>query len=252
MPHSYHDAYKHLPYSTSPWSEGGPAPHTGRGWILEILPYIEQRDLYVAFEPSKQGDMFSGQGLMNCKNEMKTFLAVLRCPSDHSVLSLSTSEYQWGPEPTAVTNYKGVIGTSNMGGGWPDSPFGTTDNHNNKNCTGLFFRNSDQVKIRLNKITDGTSNTLAIGEDVHSQNHHGAAFYANGDYASSHAPLNFFPDPPDPSNWPRVMSFRSMHRGGVHFSTADGAVRFIAQDIDRLRYQQLCTRAGGEDVSIPD
>ncbi len=165
---------------------------------------------------------------------------------------VSPSEFQWSPVAVAVTNYKGVIGTSNMGGGWPDSPSGLTDNHNTKLATGLFFRNSYQVKIRINQILDGASNTLAVGEDVPEVNRHGAAFYSNGDYASSHAPLNYFPKPPDPDNWPRVISFRSRHSGGVNFAAADGSVRFISQDIDRFLYQKLCTRSGGEAVSIPN
>ena len=194
--------------------------------------------------------MFSGAGLMNCKTQMATQLKVLNCPSDTSP-RISSDTAQWGGIPVAVTSYKGVIGTSNMGGGWPDSPSGTVDNHNTALCTGLFFRNSYQVSITLVSITDGTSNTLMVGEDVSAENIHSAAYYANGDYASSRAPLNYFPKPSDPGNWPRVISFRSKHTGGANFCLVDGSVRFVADSIDRLRYQQLCTRAGGEAVSVP-
>lgn len=251
--HNYHDANKHLPISVSPWNEGGPAPRTGRGWILESLPYFEQEALYREFEPSRVGDMFAGQGLMNCQPQMKTFLLVLRCPADTSVGDLSTSEYQWGPTPVALTSYKGVIGTSNMGGflaGLP-SPY-NVDGHNTKDCNGLFFRNTYQVKIRLANILDGTSNTLAIGEDIHEANFHGAAFYANGDYASCHQPPNTIPNPPDPGNWPRVISFRSKHTGGLNFCLADGSVKFLQQDIDPMTYRMLCTRNLGEAVSVPE
>jgi len=248
--HNYHDANGRIPAGVSPWYEGGPAPRTGRGWILESLPYLEQGALYTQFEPSRTGDMFSGQGLMNCQSQMATQLRVLNCPSDNSPRT-STGQAQWGGITVAVTSYKGVIGTSNMGGGWPDSPSGGVDNHNTPLCTGLFFRNSDLVKITLVSIADGTSNTLMVGEDVSAENAHSAAFYSNGDYASSHAPLNFFPKPSDPGNWPRVISFRSKHTGGANFCLADGSVRFIPESINRLLYQQLCTRAGGEPVSVP-
>ncbi len=248
--HNHHDTKGNLPTSVSPWAEGGPAPRTGRGWILESLPYLEQNALYAQFEPSRAGDMFSGGGLMNCQTQMATQLRVLNCPSDTSPRT-STNCAQWGGITVAVTSYKGVIGTSNMGGGWPDSPSGTIDNHYNTLPTGLFFRNSDLVKITLVAITDGTSNTLMVGEDVPAENIHSAAFYSNGDYASSHAPLNFFPKPSDPSNWPRVISFRSKHTGGANFCLADGSVRMISDSINRLLYQQLCTRAGGEAVAIP-
>jgi prepilin-type N-terminal cleavage/methylation domain-containing protein/prepilin-type processing-associated H-X9-DG protein len=248
--HNYHDANGYLPISVSPWGEGGPAPRTGRGWILESLPYLEQGNLYQSFEPSRAGDMFSGQGLMLCQTQMATVLSVLTCPSDSSD-RVVTNHAQWGGIRTAATSYKGVIGTSNMGGGWPDSPSGTVDGHNTNKCTGLFFRNSYTVKITLPQIKDGTSNTLAIGEDVPSENIHSAAFYANGDYVSTHAPLNFFPKPPDPGNWPRVMSFRSGHTSGVNFAMADGSVRFLPDTTNRLLVQQLSTRDGGEAVSAP-
>lgn len=249
--HGYHDAHKYLPISVSPWSEGGKAPHTGRGWILECLPHFEQVALYAAFEPSRVGEMFGGGGLRNCLPQMATVLPILACPSDGSGGKTSMVQYQWDAIPVAVTNYKGVIGTSNMGGGWPDSPSGMFDGHDTPNCNGLFFRNTDQIRLRLHHVTDGTSNTLMVGEDVSEANNHGAAFYANGDYASCQAPLNYFPNPPIPANWPRVMSFRSRHIGGVNFCLGDGSVRFISDSINWLRYQQLCTRAGGEPAQVP-
>jgi prepilin-type N-terminal cleavage/methylation domain-containing protein/prepilin-type processing-associated H-X9-DG protein len=248
--HSFHGANGHIPYGVSPWSEGGPTPLTGRGWILASLPHLEQSALYAQFEPSRVGDMFSGQGLMLCQPPMATVLKVLACPADASPRT-STGCAQWGGISVAVTSYKGVIGHTNMGGGWPDSPAGTVDGHNTVNNGGLFFRNSGALKITLVKITDGTSNTLMIGEDVPSENIHSAAFYANGDYASTHAPLNFFPYPSDPGNWPRVISFRSRHPGGASFCLADGSVRFIPDTVDRLTYQRLSTRAGKEVAEMP-
>ncbi len=248
--HAHHDAHKHIPESVSPWGEGGPPPRTGRGWILKILPYIDQTPLYEAFNPSFVGDFFSGQGIDLCRPQMAVNLTILRCPADDSGRQLSTTTAQCA-FPVATTNYKGVIGTTNMGGGWPTSPSGTVDGHNTINNNGLFFRNTYQVKLKFAHITDGLSNTLAVGEDLPDQNIHGAAFYANGDYASCHAPLNFFPNPPNPGNWPLVMSFRSRHPGSVNFCLADGTVRTISQSIQWLHYQQLCTRAGNEVKEIP-
>jgi len=127
----------------------------------------------------------------------------------------------------------------------------TPDCHQTVDCRGIFWRFSFYKTVGINDIHDGTSNTFLIGEDVPEHNHHSAAFYANGDYASCHAPLNFFPDPPDPDNWPRVMSFRSRHPGGAHFCMADGSVRFIAQSIDLQLYQNLATKSSGEVVTLP-
>jgi prepilin-type N-terminal cleavage/methylation domain-containing protein/prepilin-type processing-associated H-X9-DG protein len=248
--HNYHDQRGYLPISTSPWNEGSPTPLTGRGWILEALPFLEQDNLFRSFDPSRVGDMFASQGLMLTQPQMNTQLPILVCPSDTSPRT-STGCAQWGGISVAVTSYKGVIGTTNMGGGWPDSPSGTVDGHNTVNNNGLFFRNTSAVKIKLTGITDGLSNTFAVGEDVPEHNIHSAAYYSNGDYASCHAPLNFFPNPPDPANWPRVMSFRSRHTGGANFCLADGSVRYISQTVDRLQYQRACTRANGEVANLP-
>jgi len=248
--HGHHDVNGAIPAGVSPWNEGGPTPRTGRGWILESLPYMEQDNLFRQFEPARAGDMFSGQGLMLCRPQMATVLSVLTCPSDTSPRT-STGQAQWGGITVAVTSYKGVIGHTNMGRGWPDSPSGTVDGHNTINNTGLFFRNSSRAKITLVAITDGTSNTLMVGEDVPSENSHSAAYYSNGDYASTHAPLNFFPKPSDAGNWPRVISFRSRHTNGANFGLADGSVRFLSETINRLQYQQLSTRAGGEVAQLP-
>ncbi|MBA4186389.1 MAG: hypothetical protein C0467_00065 [Planctomycetaceae bacterium] len=248
--HNYHDAHGYIPYSTSYGDTGASSPTTGRGWILEALAFMEQNAVYTSFEPSRVGDFGAGQGIKNCLPQMATQVTILMCPSDSSN-HLVTTQYQLEGTTVFATNYKGVIGTSNMGGGWPDSPIGTADTHTTRNCNGLFFRNSYLVKIRITDITDGTSNTLAVGEDVVDQNYHTAAYYCNGDYASTHAPLNYFPNPAAPADWQKVMSFRSRHTGGANFALADGSVRFIPQATDRLQYQQLSTRAGGEVAAVP-
>jgi prepilin-type N-terminal cleavage/methylation domain-containing protein len=263
--HAHHDAYKHIPESKSYGAEGtNPvAPYTGRGWILKSLPFLDQQPLYDQFAPSLVGNMGTNSGLQttSCLPMMATPFSLLHCPADDSFNAISATQNQWAPIPVATTNYKGVIGVSNMGcpNVWGTTPWETQytggacfDNHNNERANGLFFRNSYQIKIQFAHITDGLSNTLAVGEDVSEQNQHGAAFYANGDYASCHAPLNTFFFPPNPSSWPTVMSFRSKHPGGANFCVGDGSVRFLSQNMNRLTYMSLCTRAGGETVSIPD
>ncbi len=256
----HHDAHKHIPESYAYSSQGGPGPFTGRGWILKSLPFIGELPLYEQFDPTLVGDMTAGGGLQTPSTLplMKTQMAILHCPFDSSFSAFSKIQNQWSGIEVATTNYKGVIGVSNMGGGWPVTPWETKynggvkwDNHGNAQPNGMFFRNSYQVKICFSNITDGLSNTFAIGEDLPEHNVHGAAFYSNGDYASCHAPLNYMPTPPDPTNWPKIMSFRSRHPNGSHFCVADGSVRFVSQNIDRLTYMELCTRAGNEAAAIP-
>jgi hypothetical protein len=90
-----------------------------------------------------------------------------------------------------------------------------------------------------------------IGEDIPSQNHHSAAFYCNGDYASCHAPLNFMWNPAKPGDWPNTISFRSLHPGGAHFAIGDGSVRYISDNINYDLYRALSTKSRGEVVTLP-
>src|SRR5690242_21356676 len=99
--------------------------------------------------------------------------------------------------------------------GWPP-----LDCHDRNGCNGIFYRNNYQDRPRLASVTDGTSNTLMVGEDLPEQNWHSAAFYANGSYGNCHTPLNFFPRPAEPWEWSVVISFRSRHHGGANFCLA--------------------------------
>jgi hypothetical protein len=46
----------------------------------------------------------------------------------------------------------------------------------------------------------------------------------------------------------RLSNFRSDHVGGVHFTLADGSVRFVSENIDHLTLDAAATRAGGETL----
>jgi prepilin-type N-terminal cleavage/methylation domain-containing protein/prepilin-type processing-associated H-X9-DG protein len=249
--HNYHDTNGYLPYSVSPWPEGTPptgAVLNGRGWITETLPFLEQDNLFNKLEVTKNQAFFSGSADSlsgtNMQPWVTTVLSLLRCPSDGlSPKATATFNYQWSPIASAITNYKGVIGDNRMGGAGTGAP---GDCHNTPNCPGVFYRNSYQTKQPFAVVSDGLSNTFFVGEDVPFHNHHSALYYANGDYASCHQPLNYFPNPPQPDNWPIVMSFRSLHPSGANFLMGDGGVRFVKQSMDFTTYRALCTKAGGE------
>jgi len=253
--HNYHDVSLVMPISISYAREGArPAAQvSGKGWILSILPQLEQQGLYSQLEPGFIG-MFSATGgiqMANCRTAMKTRIKVIQCPSDGKSPRIRTDCAQWSGIEVAVTNYKGVIGDTRMGGSSSIHQGTEPDTHNTNNCNGLFCRNNYQDNIRLAVITDGTSGTFMVGEDVPEQNIHSAAYFANGDYASCHAPLNYFPKPPTPSSWWNVISFRSLHPTGAQFCLADGSVRFVTQTIDYTLYRQLSTKANGENAQLP-
>src|ERR1019366_3401092 len=106
----------------------------------------------------------------------------------------------------------------------------------------------------LVSITDGTSNTFMIGEDIPEYDAHVAWFYDNGALATCAIPPNYNEGikagAPGINDWQNVYSFRSRHVGGLNFAFADGTVRFIDQGIALPTYRALSTIAGNENVDI--
>jgi prepilin-type N-terminal cleavage/methylation domain-containing protein len=260
--HNYHQTYGAVPSETAyddpiddPYRPTSPQQgQTGKGWVISALPYLDQQPLYDKFVPGFAGYFGSNLGIMNpvCRPYLATRLAVLHCPSDVSVLSDSLEQFQLTGVRSALTSYKGVIGANRMGGYTSVFQGSMPDCHRTRNCPGMFWRHSYLNPVKFNQVRDGLSCTLMVGEDVPAMNHHSAAYYGNGDYASCHAPLNYLPDPPTPDSWWNVMSFRSLHPGGADFCLADGSVRFFSEKIDYTLYQALATKAGGEIVVMPD
>ncbi len=148
-------------------------------------------------------------------------------------------------------SYKGVLGDSIVG--FPQSVHSGSlpDCHAAGGCNGLFWRVTYREPQSFAGVTDGLSNTLMIGEDVASENNHSAAFYANGDWAGVHTPLNQFLRPPRPDDWWDVIGFRSRHPGIVQFGLADGSVRSVGETIDKALLRALSTRAGREVAAVP-
>lgn len=243
---SYQTQFTVAPISISPWCTGDtsqcPPERNGKGWIVSILPQIDQGPLYD--KVNFKGDFFSGGGMKHASNATvyKTVLPVLHCPNDPESKLLSKNQFQWDNLETGVTNYKGCIGDTRMGGSSSSFPGTEPDCHNADYCNGMFWRNSYKRANRFDNFPDGQSNTFFVGEDVPAHNRHSAWMYSNGDYSSCHAPLNHMPKPPNPAHWPNAISFRSLHPGGANFVFGDGSVHFISDGIKHEVYRALGTR----------
>ena len=252
--HAYHDGQGVLPTSMGPFDHG-PRPakqKNGKGWITSILPYLEEQALFDRLAVGFSGDFLSGGGMkkLECRGAMRTPVGLLHCPSDPSVHTNSSTQFQWEGIEVALTSYKGSLGDTRIGGSLSIHAGSEPDCHAIGRCNGLFWRITYQEPKGLADIADGTSKTFLVGEDVPEHNSHSAAYYANGDYASCHAPLNYMPHPPRPLEWYNVISFRSRHAGGAHFCFADGSVRFMGQSVDLAVYRGLSTRNGREVLDL--
>ena len=255
--HSFSDAHRTLPISVDYSRETGDPPGDldGMGWLVRLLPHVEESSLYEQMTASScfKGD-WSGSGGMNsvnCRQFYTTNLSLLHCPSDPTGDQTTTDMFRYLGRAVAKTNYKGVMGDNPIGGSasiWP--PRSLNCNHS-PNCNGLFFPETYQKPVSFKKLLDGTSKTLMICEDVPEYNVHSFWMHSDTDFSSTYAALNYFTQPPTPLEYWNVMGFRSRHPGGAHFAMADGSVTFFNETIDFTLYRNLSTKAGDELVTMP-
>lgn len=252
---NHESANQIFPYGTGYSAPGGERPgippYNGMGWMVRTLPFVEEQGIYDQIEPHMKGEFGRQQGLNhpNLAQVVQTQFATLVCPSDGSSTPLLTEQWQWKNTPVAASNYKGVMGDNEMA---QTSSFGGNPfcNRGQVECTGMIWRTSDLWKRKVKHITDGTSKTMMIGEDVTAHNWHAMWSFSNGDSSSTYAPLNYKPFPPDPATWWDMRGFRSEHPGGALFCNVDGSVRFLAENVQLQVYRAMSTIDGGEVIAV--
>jgi prepilin-type N-terminal cleavage/methylation domain-containing protein/prepilin-type processing-associated H-X9-DG protein len=300
---TYHDVQKHFPvdedlYGDPPdninlingqWINQPADPLrtarklSGAGWIVEVLPQLEEEALYDQFQPylDKQW-LFLQQGMNDDTPDLRAAIAVqppvLICPSDefpgprNDQYPYSTAtEVPGAPVFVAVTCYKGNAGDTAFNqsddvppfntpvGYWSGGPEYTAsgqrlDCHYGIDCTGIFWRYSyHRGGVKLKEITDGTSHTFLVGE-ASPVDGNSPAWSSEGDWAVTGIGINFdwqnyATCVPAGTCWWNMRGFRSSHPGGVHFAFADGSITFISDNIDHQIYRALSTREKGDATS---
>jgi prepilin-type N-terminal cleavage/methylation domain-containing protein/prepilin-type processing-associated H-X9-DG protein len=269
--HNFHDSYGFLPYDCSPeaansttWGMGG----TNWSWIAHVLPYIEQQNLYnsIAAAPVLPAGVSSGNidqvklsdaeaaaTAAGVPSYLGTTIKTLLCPADNPADALKTNRADLSGHTIGLTNYKGVSGANWQWGGFTVAGTGTTNGDTNglADGDGLFFRGDGNKKKKLTDITDGTSNTFMVGEDIPAYNQWCSWPYSNNAVGTCAIPPNYQMPPAmaaNPGNWPDGYSFRSFHTNGLQFAYADGSVHFITQSIDMPTYRAMATIKGAETL----
>ncbi len=215
----------------------------GVSWQLLILPMLEQTALYE--ESSVTSD---GGAKKHIKNRMPD---VFHCPSADALSS--------DPESYHNSSYAGIAGSR------------TTDYPADPRRGAAYV---DGVlhfagKVSASSISDGTSNTLLIGERTYFLQGEYWSYGAKWTSGKLDSPSKISTGAMKNVAWPintiergdalpaavtrsaddirdNDLSFGSFHPGGACFSYADGSVHFLTEDLDIVLFKDLATRNGAE------
>ena len=230
-------------------------------WVHQLLPYIEQENLYEVFRAAKA---FCNWALLSPSKDTK--IKGLLCPSDPNSPKVQTIDRNTTTDGVANTiqglhsNYVVCSGSTYYATG--------------RNLNGIFYVESN---TRVTDITDGSSNTLMASEICVSPDV--TADDLRGRYCNSWEGNNWFStvEPPNTSV-PDIQQYegqsikqapmtnagsgssatsqdflaaRSYHSGVVNVLFADGSTRSITNDVDPNVWKELGSRASGVPVPGP-
>lgn len=304
--HNFHDTFRRFPSAHqlgknsngTPWYTNYGRPEAPGGyarlasgtqypkegpfwsWAMRIAPYIEFGNLYnlATLDGARGGDSWPWW-----QNQNGVYRASLT-GSDYSLISMKSPTFicpsaSRGGDPwvdssnsrhrAALTQYLAVSGTHQFlepGSGTNVVPRGGQN--------GMVFINSG---VRMGDVSDGTSNTVMIGERPTSLTlEYGWQWAGSGDppyFGACDVVLGVHERAGSPNvagDWFRPGSqndpndlhryhFWSSHAGGANWALADGSVRFMSYSMSGKQVtasqnvlEQLATRSGGEVALVED
>jgi prepilin-type N-terminal cleavage/methylation domain-containing protein/prepilin-type processing-associated H-X9-DG protein len=215
----------------------------GWGWGAYLLPHLEQTSLEQQIDYTEHMDIDKYLALRT------TRVKIYECPSDYGAGVFTVlNEFNTALADAYTNSYAACLGAGADVGEQAD------------NGTGVFFRNS---KVRFAEITDGSSNTFAIGER--------AAMFCKTPWAGAvkfgsarttdGAPVYFAAVEEAPTQvmartgknplldpYSSPYDFFSAHPQVVNFLFCDGSVRGLTTSVSTTTLGALATRAGGETL----
>lgn len=226
---------------------------SGGSLFTSILPFIEQASSYNYYDFSKVNTdpyniAVTGQAI-----------DVYLCPSAPMRRNVPGCDTDAGRAPGT---YAANIGSKDYDPYW--SYYGSPKPDLNG---AIVYTDSVGGKTKFRDFTDGTTQTLLVGETAYnlpdykfsSGSCSGESRYSftywSVPYPGSTActtehgfnPRDYANDGVFDPNW--THAFRSDHPGGVHFVMADGAVKFVSENVDAGVLDAAATRNGGEVTS---
>lgn len=279
--HNFHDTFLHFPVGTAN------DDNNNWGWTVFVLPYMDQGTIYTALQdgtanalwiPPNMGGGSNGTGFPSAPNidginggtapygrcvtntsagsavypggAVAAKLNALVCPSD-ILPAISTNGY-------AKTNYVGNLGNSALWGGTSFGCGGVTG----KTQNGILLQandNNNTYVTRIADITDGTSNTIMVGEASQSASAQpsntarmpvwggGQGGGCNGTTGVGQTlrPVDSNYPPSNGKTTSQDQAMGSQHVGGVQVLLGDGSVRFVSLNVSATTYYELGSRNGG-------
>ena len=279
--HYYHDAHGCFPHG-----QRGPSLGAGNNWRCCLLPFMEQDAVYQRV--NFRNGVFSSSGTAGSGYSNNVFFRGLvvpgwNCPSSMFSPNDHPSNVTYNNADRGQTHdYVGIAGAyPDPGGRNPPTassyPYRQIDRYGNSiwGSNGMLYPNG---WVKMAEVTDGSSNTLIVGEQSGSVNNlHISANYYGGwsGHTRSCVPatpvvggcntdlygagvttihssvlLNQnFTTSVSNETYDGNTTLNSNHPGGVHFARADGSVSFIQQTIDMTALSQLAVRDDGQTIS---
>lgn len=265
--HNYHDTYKSFPPGGFRYM--GPSPsssneHTAFGatshsYLVTILPQVEFSSIADQFN-TIQG----WRGKPN-RRVVTTIPPVYQCPSaplthsDHTDETIiDSSDNVIGP--MFAGHYVGNMGP--IGSGYQKFCKKNSDSGSAPNCDSVNEVSNQGVlgansKVGFRDITDGTSNTIMVGELSTNEYPTGApaprawsrgcADHSCGMSKNVKFGINIQGFVSGNFN---NMSFSSMHPGGTQVLLSDSSVKFVSENIDMDIYLATASRNGNEVLTL--
>ena len=252
-------------YKTFPPGGVTPGPCCGTpsagSWTLSILPYLEQNNLRNNYDFKLFNDSDPGRtGASSGPNAFVTMqkLPIFACPTDINANKLERPETGNGSgKDYATSSYKGISGAGYNGLAFMDANQLDTwhianrgvlitlgGSHRGLTATGAAAHGMQTTT--MSQITDGTSNTIVVGE-FHTRTHLRRRAFWGYSYASYNKALITVGQPRMLlADYDRCVAIGgagndnickrglgSMHSGGIiNFAFADGSSRAIGIEVD--------------------